>query len=392
MLFYQGGDQTFYYTTSWVLSDWHLPTTPIGYAWSYLLERRSRSSPGRTSSRRCRRSSLLSRSSCCRSRCSASTPSRRGSAAARSVLGGRALGRRPVPRRSRSGTSAITRSGSSCSCRRRSGSEPRRLPVDGLPARRRVLHRSARSTAGRWHGLLAGLAAGLAVGIEPANGLFLPRGASRCGSRGAGASALVRRRARPALLDARDLEAAPLLGTVPLLRTARSPVGAPALPPLAGLDRCEVPRQWSAPAERQPCAMREFFWSVRPLELIPLAGASRSPAAAPRRPFPRSSGSSPSSSQGLVGRRELATASVLPADDAGVPGVPPARASMPAARPAAVGPDQRGSTARAAAAPAVEGRCVVARSSSSPPSRSSAVDRPPAGSDPRDRESTSSRT
>jgi Dolichyl-phosphate-mannose-protein mannosyltransferase len=35
-LFYQGGDQTFYYTTAWLISHWHLPTTPIGYGWSYL--------------------------------------------------------------------------------------------------------------------------------------------------------------------------------------------------------------------------------------------------------------------------------------------------------------------------------------------------------------------
>lgn len=36
-LFYQGGDQTFYYTTSWLMSGWVMPTTPIGYGWSYLL-------------------------------------------------------------------------------------------------------------------------------------------------------------------------------------------------------------------------------------------------------------------------------------------------------------------------------------------------------------------
>jgi hypothetical protein len=36
-LFYQGGDETFYWTTSWSLAGWHLPTTPIGWGWSYLL-------------------------------------------------------------------------------------------------------------------------------------------------------------------------------------------------------------------------------------------------------------------------------------------------------------------------------------------------------------------
>ncbi len=36
-LYYHGGDQTYYYTTGWLLSHWTLPQTPIGYGWSYLL-------------------------------------------------------------------------------------------------------------------------------------------------------------------------------------------------------------------------------------------------------------------------------------------------------------------------------------------------------------------
>jgi hypothetical protein len=36
-LYYQGGDQTFYWTTSWLLSDLQLPITSVGYAWSFLL-------------------------------------------------------------------------------------------------------------------------------------------------------------------------------------------------------------------------------------------------------------------------------------------------------------------------------------------------------------------
>jgi len=36
-LFYQGGDQTFYYTSSWVISHAHIPESEIGFAWSYLL-------------------------------------------------------------------------------------------------------------------------------------------------------------------------------------------------------------------------------------------------------------------------------------------------------------------------------------------------------------------
>jgi len=36
-LFYQGGDELFFYTGSWVLSHGHIPESEIGYGWSYLL-------------------------------------------------------------------------------------------------------------------------------------------------------------------------------------------------------------------------------------------------------------------------------------------------------------------------------------------------------------------
>jgi hypothetical protein len=36
-LFYQGGDETFFYTDSWVLSGGHVPESEIGYGWPYLL-------------------------------------------------------------------------------------------------------------------------------------------------------------------------------------------------------------------------------------------------------------------------------------------------------------------------------------------------------------------
>lgn len=36
-LFYQGGDESAYYTSAWSLSQGHLPVTPIGWAWSTLL-------------------------------------------------------------------------------------------------------------------------------------------------------------------------------------------------------------------------------------------------------------------------------------------------------------------------------------------------------------------
>jgi Dolichyl-phosphate-mannose-protein mannosyltransferase len=36
-LYYQGGDQTFYWTTGWMFSHWRLPTAEVGWGWSYLL-------------------------------------------------------------------------------------------------------------------------------------------------------------------------------------------------------------------------------------------------------------------------------------------------------------------------------------------------------------------
>ena len=36
-LYYQGGDQTYYYTAAWMMSHWSLPTAEVGWGWSYLL-------------------------------------------------------------------------------------------------------------------------------------------------------------------------------------------------------------------------------------------------------------------------------------------------------------------------------------------------------------------
>jgi hypothetical protein len=36
-LYYQGGDQTYYYTTAWLFTDWTFPVAAIGYGWPYLL-------------------------------------------------------------------------------------------------------------------------------------------------------------------------------------------------------------------------------------------------------------------------------------------------------------------------------------------------------------------
>jgi hypothetical protein len=36
-LFYQGGDETFFYTSSWAVAHGHIPEASIGYGWSFLL-------------------------------------------------------------------------------------------------------------------------------------------------------------------------------------------------------------------------------------------------------------------------------------------------------------------------------------------------------------------
>ena len=36
-LFYQGGDQTFFYTSSWIVGHGHIPDAAIGWGWSYVL-------------------------------------------------------------------------------------------------------------------------------------------------------------------------------------------------------------------------------------------------------------------------------------------------------------------------------------------------------------------
>jgi hypothetical protein len=36
-LYYQGGDQTFYYTTGWMFAHWRMPTAEVGWGWSYVL-------------------------------------------------------------------------------------------------------------------------------------------------------------------------------------------------------------------------------------------------------------------------------------------------------------------------------------------------------------------
>ena len=101
--------------------DWTLPVTPIGYGVvvpadaDRALRRRER--PLRAAGG----APAEHRSCSCRSRCSASTGSRRGSAAASSATGRRSSGCSSRTRRSRCSTTATTRSTSRSRCRSSSG-------------------------------------------------------------------------------------------------------------------------------------------------------------------------------------------------------------------------------------------------------------------------------
>jgi hypothetical protein len=118
--------------------------------------------------------------------------------------------------------------------------------------------------------VLAGLAAGFAVGIKPANLLFLP----------APFLALaVARRWREGIWLAAALLPALLtlavwkyrgLGSLPVL--AFSAVPGLAMVPLAGVGDLTRQLDWQRLQDNFD-GLREFFWSVRVLEVLPLAGA-----------------------------------------------------------------------------------------------------------------------
>ena len=333
-LYYQGGDQLWYYTTAWLLGDGDLPFTTIGYAG------RSCSLPIAAA----RRAELPRRAAGDRA---AQRPRAAAGRACSRVYALGARHRRPRCRlrrrrrsgsrcrgsRSRSSTSATTRSTWSSSCRRRSGlagawptsrrpsrcSSPPASPCAALDARRR------RAGAG------AGLAAGFAIGVKPSVAVCAARRrSSRWPSPAAGEALGVSRRALAVpLLVARRLEG-PRRRAPAAVRARRAPRRRRdgALAPVEQLRRLEL-----RPA-RQTRARpaRRVLQRARCSSCSPLAGTSRS--AGGRSGASSSAAGSPSScSSGAARRLARSTAARSSAADAGVPGVLPARAVAPAARP-----------------------------------------------------------
>ena len=146
----------------------------------------------------------------------------------------------------------------------------------------------ALDTSAPVEGAVAGLAAGFAIAIKPANAIFLPAAA---------VGFLLARRWRPGFAFAGALLPFMLtlaiwkyrgLGQSPALAAPADShfayLGSTALPLLSFLHPVTryVDVNWHMLGQNLD-AMREFFWSVRPLEFLPLAGA----VAVARRSIPK---------------------------------------------------------------------------------------------------------
>ena len=170
-LFYQGGDQTFFYSTRWLLGQGQLPRTRIGYGWS-LVTAPARMLAGASFLAALPLLVLASSSSCCRS----------GSCCLRDrdSCGGRplaicaaALWARRRSSASRSSSTATTRSTSTGPAAALGLTD-----VGDFPSTVAVLVSAALLLKGVDHRshelvLLSSLSAAFAIGIKPANLVFL---------------------------------------------------------------------------------------------------------------------------------------------------------------------------------------------------------------------------
>jgi hypothetical protein len=276
-LFYQGGDQTFYYTTSWLLSDWTMPTTPIGYGWSYLTapialftdQNLLNGLPGIILLQTV---VLLPVALLCVY-----------GIAAR--IGGRILGYAAAALWVAAPYAAIEAFDQRYHQKYVELFLPQALGLTGLadfPSMVCLLvaayfgFRALDSDDWR-DGALCGLAAGFACGIKPANGVFVaaPLVAFLIGRRWRQllpfAAALVPPLVALAVWKQRGLGANPALA----LGDGELAFASAALAPLASLfDPLTkyIHFDWDQFTQNRD-VMREFFWSVRPLDYLPFAGA-----------------------------------------------------------------------------------------------------------------------
>jgi hypothetical protein len=270
LLFYQGGDQTFFYTTAWSLSDGHLPRTAIGYAWP-LVEAPIALLAG---------PSFL-----------AALPWLLGFQflvllpaslllvyAIATHIGGRPFGYWAAALWVFVPYLAIPLFVDRYHTQFAEQFLPHALGLSGLgdfPSTVALLLAAwlvlrALDDADLVAGALGGLVTGFAIGIKPANLLFLPAPFL--------ALALARRWRETLWFGAALLPALVTLavwkyrglGSLPVL--AVSAVPGVAMLPVAGLGDLTRQIDWNR-LEENFDGLREFFWSVRVLEFIPLAGA-----------------------------------------------------------------------------------------------------------------------
>jgi hypothetical protein len=273
-LFYQGGDQTFFYTTAWTLSEGHLPRTGIGYGWP-LVEAPLALFAGPNF--------LAALPWLFALQFLVLLPA--GlllvyALAAR--IGGRLLGYWAAVLWVAVPYLAVPLFVDRYHTQYVEQFLPHALGLSGLgdfPSTVALLLAAwltfrALDDGDLVAGIVAGLVAGFAVGIKPANVLFLPA---------VFLALAVARRWREALGFGLALLPAAVtlavwkgrgLGTLPIVAfvEVRAVAGAAMLPLLAGLGDLTDQLSWDRLDENVD-GLREFFWSLRMLEVLPLAGA-----------------------------------------------------------------------------------------------------------------------
>jgi hypothetical protein len=274
LLFYQGGDQTYFYTTAWALSDGHLPRTGIGYAWP-LVEAPLALLAGPNF--------LAALPWLFALQFLVLLPAALLLVYALATrIGGRLFGYWAAALWVSVPYLAVPFFVDRYHTQFVEQFLPHALGLSGLgdfPSTVALLLAAwlafrALDDADLVAGVVAGLAAGFAIGIKPANVLFLPAvflalAVARRWREALGFGlALVPAAVTLAVWKGRGLGSLPILSFVEV----RAAAGAAMLPLLAGLGDLTDQVSWDRLDENFD-GLREFFWSVRVLEVIPLAGA-----------------------------------------------------------------------------------------------------------------------
>ena len=276
-LFYQGGDETFFYTSSWVVSHGHIPVSEIGFAWPYLTAPLdwifgSNVLAALPAIILLQVLILLP----------LSTLAIYGVGAR---LGGRVIGYVAAVCWVLGPYASIPLWDHRYHAKYVEQFLPQALGLTGLgdfPSTVCLLVAALfflRALDGRGSGdmLLAGVATGFAIGIKPANALFLAGAAlALVGSRRWRESATFAAALAPALL-ALTLWKLKGLGYLPIVTKQQSAYAAGSSQQLPSLPLGLVFSKYShfswPRLEGNYLQLREFFWSVRLVQWIPLAGA-----------------------------------------------------------------------------------------------------------------------